>query len=255
MPKRSSSSSTRGASTSIMLCDGCQKPFKRMRPHLNHNPACNSVYVSRKTSLIDPNAGIGGAVINKAPAEAAQYHALLSSLTLTGERTDQESRSRHRFPALFDFIAQDAGAVSVEVVVDELDQHEVDDANVYGEDKSVTPRPLPAATDPVVNVLTEPDKDVLELYEELLRLESNPFSSLAKFSCEEKVYIELLQVLKDLKAPFSAFQYVLNRAAKANGNGHAFQVRCQPSRETVTKMLFDCYEMNGLVSRSCIFPI
>ncbi len=125
MSKRSSSSSTKGASTSITLCDGCQKPFKRIQVHLNHNPSCNSVYsvyASRKTSLIDPNAGIGGAVIDSAPAKAAQYHASLSSLTFTGVRTDQESRSRHRFPAPFEFVAQDAGAASLEVAVDELEQ-------------------------------------------------------------------------------------------------------------------------------------
>jgi hypothetical protein len=33
--------------------------------------------------------------------------------------------------------ARDAGAASVEVAVDEPNQHEVDDANVFGEDKSV----------------------------------------------------------------------------------------------------------------------
>jgi hypothetical protein len=249
MSKRSS---TKGASTSITLCDGCQKPFKRIQVHLNHNPSCNSVYsvyASRKTSLIDPNASIGGAVIDSAPAKAAQYHALLSSLTFTGVRTDQESRSRHSFPAPFEFVAQDAGAASLEVAIDELDQHEVDDVNVFGEVKSVTPRPLPAASDTVVNVMTEPDKGVLELCEELLRLESNPISSLAKVLCEEKVHIELLQLLKDVMAPLSAFQYILSWAAKANGNGHVFQVRCQPSRETVTKMLLDRYNMNGLVPK------
>jgi hypothetical protein len=35
--------------------------------------------------------------------------------------------------------------------------------------------------------------------------------------------------------------------AKAHGSGHVFQVHCQPSRKTVTKMLFDRYDMNGLV--------
>jgi hypothetical protein len=70
--------------------------------------------------------------------------------------------------------------------------------------------------------MAELDKNVLELYEEILRLDLNPFSSLAKFSCKEKVHIELLQLLKDLKAPFSAFQYKLNWAAKANENGHVF---------------------------------
>ena len=128
-------------------------------------------------SRINPNAGIGGTVINSAPAKAAKYHPLLSLLsTFIGVRTDWESQNCcQRFPAPFEFVAQDAGAASVEVAVDELDQHELDDANVFGEDKSV-PRPLLlAATDPVVNVMTEPGKGILELYEELLQLESKPF--------------------------------------------------------------------------------
>jgi hypothetical protein len=203
----------------------------------------------KRKGLIDPNTGIGGAVINSAPAKAAQYHALLSSLAFTGVPTDQESRSRHRLPAPFEFVAQDAGAASEGEAVDELDQHRVDDVDVFGEVENVTPQPLPAAIDPVVNVMTEPHKGVLELYEEFLRLESIPCSSLAKFSCEEKVHIELLPLLKDLMVPLSAFQCILNLAAKANGSGHVFQVHCQPSRETVTKMLFDRYDMNVLVPK------
>ncbi len=140
MSKRSSSSSTRGASTSIPLCDGCQKLFKRIQVHLNHNPACNSIYTSRKTTLLDPNACIGGAVISSALVKAVQYHTSLSSLTVRGVRTDQQSRSRHRFPAPFEFVAQNAGAGAafVEVAVDELDQHEMDDVNAFGEVESVS---------------------------------------------------------------------------------------------------------------------
>jgi hypothetical protein len=59
----------------------------------------------------------------------------------------------------------------------------------------------------------------------------------------------LLNLLKDLKAPLSAFQHILKWAAKANDNGHIFQGSCQPSRETVTSMLFDRYNMNGLVPK------
>jgi hypothetical protein len=231
------------------LCEGCNLPFKRIQTHLHHNLACNGVYAARQ-SLIDPFAAVGGTVIDSA-AKAAQYHASLSSLLVTGVSTGRESRcrSRQRFPAPFEFGARDAGtaAASAEVAVDETSD---DDANVFGEDEYVVPPPLPAQPDPLVNGMTDPDEGVLELYEELLRLESNPFSSVAKFSCEEKVHIELLQLLKDLKAPLSAFQYILNWAANANENGHVFQVGCQPSREKVTKkMLFNRYNMNGLVPK------
>jgi hypothetical protein len=254
MPKRSSSSSSTRSSTT--LCDGCQKPFKRIQVHLNHNLACSSVYASRK-STIDPYAGIaapGGTLIDSA-AKAAQYHASLSSLILTGRVSSgcQESRSRQRFPAPFEFSAvQDAGAASVEALDagDEPHEHEVDDVNAFGDEESVLPLPLSMTPpDPIMNGMTDPDNSVFEIYEEFLRLQSNPLSSLPKFSCEEKVHIELLQLLKDLKAPLSAFQYILNWAAKANANGHTFQVGCQPSREKVTKMLFNRYNMNGLVPK------
>ena len=123
-------------------------------------------------------------------------------------------------------------------------EHGVDDDNVFGEESVLPP---PDSLD--VNVMTDSDGGVLQLYEELLRLQSNSLSSLAKFSCEKKVHIELLQLLKDLEAPLSAFQYKLNWATKTNGNGRIFQVSCQPSRETVTKMLFDRYNMNRLVPK------
>ncbi|KAI2497588.1 hypothetical protein MHU86_16894 [Fragilaria crotonensis] len=243
MPKRTSSTT---------LCDGCHKPFKRIQVHLNHNLVCNSIYASRK-STIDLSAGIGGTLINRSAAKAAQNHASLSSHILTGQVSTghQEGHSRQRFSAPFEFSSvQDAGrAASVEALDgdDDPDEHELDDdddVNPFGEEESLTTPP-----DLVENGTTDPDEGVLELYEELLRLQSNPLSSLAKFSCEEKVHIELLQLLKDLKAPLSAFKYILNWAAKANENGHQFQTSCQPSRETVTKMLFSRYNMHGLVPK------
>ena len=194
MPKCSSSSSAMGSSSSTTFCDGYQKPFKRIQAHLSHNPACSSIYASWK-SLIDPYAGVGGTVIDSA-AKAAQYHASLSSFIVTGgSMGQQESRSCQRFPAPFEFAVDDTN-----------NQDEVDDVSVFGDDESDPPPPLPAPPDPFVNATTDRDEGVLELYEELLRLESNPFSSLVKFSREEKVHIELLHLLKDLKAPLSALQ-------------------------------------------------
>ncbi len=48
------------------------------------------------------------------------------------------------------------------------------------------------------------DESVLRLYEELSLLRSNPLG-LVRFSREEKVQIELLQLLPDLKAPLKSF--------------------------------------------------
>jgi hypothetical protein len=128
-----------------------------IQAHLSHNPACSSVYASRR-SLIDPYAGVGGTVIDSA-AKAAQYHASLSSFLVTGGIPGQEdSRSRRRFPAPFEFTVDETN-----------DEDEVDDVNVFGDDESDPPPPLVAPPAPFLNALTDPDEGVLELYEELRR--------------------------------------------------------------------------------------
>ena len=55
----------------------------------------------------------------------------------------------------------------------------------------------------------QPDESVLHLYEELFLLRSNPLG-LEQFSREEKVQIELMQLLKDLKVPLKAFPLILH---------------------------------------------
>jgi hypothetical protein len=79
-------------------------------------------------------------------------------------------------------------------------------------------------------------------------LRSNPLG-LERFSREEKVQIELLQLLKDLKVPLKAFSLTLNWAAKSNERGHFFKVGCQPSHEKVIKNLYQMYNMNGLIPK------
>jgi hypothetical protein len=101
-----------------------------------------------------------------------------------------------------------------------------------------------------------PDGIILELYEEMQDLRSNPLG-LDRFSCKEKVHIELLDLLKDLKkAPLKAFSCLLNWAAKAYNQGHVFQVDSQPSRRTVVHNLFCRYNMKGLIpkEKSLYFP-
>jgi hypothetical protein len=62
------------------------------------------------------------------------------------------------------------------------------------------------------------DHSIFNSYEKLLKLQSN-LLGLERFSREEKVQIELLQLqlLRDLKAPLKAFSVILNWAAKSNG--------------------------------------
>ena len=53
-----------------------------------------------------------------------------------------------------------------------------------------------------------PDAGVLDLYLKLFQLQDNPLG-LARFSREEEVLIELLQLLKDLHCPLKAFEIIL----------------------------------------------
>ena len=93
-----------------------------------------------------------------------------------------------------------------------------------------------------------PDKSVLELYEKLLLLRANPLD-LDKFSQEEKVQIQLLQLLNEVKAPLNAFTAVLNWAAKANDCGYFFKIGGQPSREKMIQKLYVRYNMKGLIPK------
>jgi hypothetical protein len=66
-----------------------------------------------------------------------------------------------------------------------------------------------------------PDLSILDLYLKVFKLQTNPLA-LACFSREERVQIELLQLLRDLNCPLKAFTLVLKWAAKSNGSGHTF---------------------------------
>jgi hypothetical protein len=50
----------------------------------------------------------------------------------------------------------------------------------------------------------QPGQSVLDLYEKLFLFQSNPLG-LERFSCLEKVQIELLELLRELKAPLKAY--------------------------------------------------
>ena len=82
-----------------------------------------------------------------------------------------------------------------------------------------------------------PDGIILELYQEMQDLRSNRHG-LDRFSREEKVHIELLHLLKELKAPLKGFSSILKWAGKANEVGHIFRPQCQPSRTRVIHNLY-----------------
>ena len=73
-----------------------------------------------------------------------------------------------------------------------------------------------------------PDGIILDLYQEMQELRLNPLS-LDRFSGKEKVHIELLHLVNELKAPLKTFSGILNWAAKATGQGHIFHPDCQLS--------------------------
>jgi hypothetical protein len=114
------------------------------------------------------------------------------------------------------------------VVADNVVDVLMHDDNI--DDFQVFDNPLPCnqEMDNDINNEDAPDGIILELYKEMQELQSMPLG-LNRFSCKEKVHIEVLQVLKELKAPLKAFSCILNWAAKANNHGNVFQVDCQPS--------------------------
>jgi hypothetical protein len=94
----------------------------------------------------------------------------------------------------------------------------------------------------------QPNWSVLDLYEKLFLLQSNPLG-LERVSCEEKVQIESLELFRDLKAPHKAFSLIRHWTAKSNARDHAFMVGCQPSHKTVVRNLYTRYNMNGLMPK------
>ena len=98
-----------------------------------------------------------------------------------------------------------------------------------------------------------PDGIILDLYQEMQELQSNPLG-LDRFSGEEKVHIELLNLLKELKAPaLKAFSGILNWAAKVNDQGHIFHPNCQPSCCRVIHNVYCQYNMKGLIPKEKLF--
>ena len=85
-----------------------------------------------------------------------------------------------------------------------------------------------------------PDDSVLDLHLKLLKLRANPLG-LARFSPEEEVLIELLQLLRELHCPLKAFEIILKWAAKSNGSGYTFRADRQPTRKKVISIVSMIY--------------
>ena len=213
-------------STSNACCAVCGKSFKRLQSHLAHNLACKSYYMLR---------------VNAVATEAAT---IPNDGKMNTTKVSQGARSSLR----------ESSAI-VREVVDPL--HNAKDLNAVEDDNFVmfddnTLSDDDAGNQDASNKTEEeegPDESVLDLCLELFKLRrANPLG-LLRFSPEEKVQIELLDLLRKLHCPLKAFTVILKWAAKSNASGHVFREGFQPTREKVITKLYERYNMNGLIPK------
>ena len=93
-----------------------------------------------------------------------------------------------------------------------------------------------------------PDLSILNLFLKLFKLRMNPLG-VARFSREERVQIELLQLLRDLNCPLKALTIVLKWDAESNGSGCTFSEGFQITREKVITNLYERYNINRLIPK------
>jgi hypothetical protein len=204
-------------------CACCNAAFHRLASHLSWNAHCATFYDSLPSDMVN------GVLDEVHRPDDAYFHDEEGDTAGAGESRRNSRRASTVDQPVDDnndFGMMSDGDVSVCSSSDES----VDES----EDKEI------------------PDGIILDLYEEMQELRSNPLG-LDRFSGEEKVHIELLHLLKELKAPLKAFSGILNWAAKANGQGHIFHPDCQPSRHRVIHNLYCRYNMKGLIPKEKLF--
>ena len=230
----------------LVCCLGCHKTFKRLSTHLSQNEGCRAHYSSTASKRKSTPVQTGHDEITDAPqqrnnsvnfrnAKRAQGITTTAAHGLTKKSSSIPTKGRGT-------VAE--GDVAVDNAEDEM--ADVDDD--FGSFDDALPCEEAADTNHSNHPEGAPDRHLLDLYQEMQELQSNPLG-LDRFSVEEKVHIELLNVLKELRAPMKAFSHILNWAAKANDKGHLFKVDCQPSREKVVQNLYCRYNMRGLTPK------
>jgi hypothetical protein len=212
-------------------CAVCGKSFKRLGAHLARSLACGSYYMPRRADTEECHGNADSNVSEDADhgtrpnLRSSSYNTLFRA-----RRATARGEAEYNPPII------NVNGVDDEdfVVIDE------DDAFPNGD----------VDEEDVLTDASEgeegPDACVLDLYLKLFQLRDNPLG-LARFSREEEVLIELLQLLKDLNCPLKAFESILKWAAKSNGSGHTFREGCQPTRGKVIANLYERYNMNGLI--------
>jgi len=236
-------------STTSTFCAVCRKSFKRLSTHIAQSPICEQLYTTR----ID----VGGPQHHVGEDRTAS-----SSRRIHDDSTPSSSRSHD--PYLLSnpngSLSHTGDTMQFNITTLQEPRHETyghrddDEEVVVDDDDDDNPNwdeGFPSdnsTTDASFDHDEEANKCVLSLYKELRALRSNPLG-LDRFSREEKVHIELLHLLKVLKAPLNAFTHILNWAAQANNSGHTFLTDCQPSREKVIQNLYCRYNMKGLIPK------
>ena len=226
---------------SSVHCVGCTKLFKRLSTHIAQNAGCAAHYNCGHTST--------------AHKESARTPTLLNDRNFLREAASstclnyRSSSSRCGLqPVRKSVIVGDNNKLNVNEVNNDFVVDGDDDNFIAFADNDPD---IPIDQDVLENeedTECQADHSVFDSYKKLLKLRSNPLG-LERFSREEKVQIELLQLLRDLKAPLKAFSVVLNWAAKSNASGHVFKEGCQPSCEKVMRNLFERCNMNGLIPK------
>ncbi|KAI2511195.1 hypothetical protein MHU86_3160 [Fragilaria crotonensis] len=223
--------------SSFVRCVGCTKSFKRLSTHLAQNAVCAAHYYGSHISTACDKVATNPSITNDGGSSFQQEVA----------NTRLNSRSSSRRPAL---LPTRESVIEGDNELHIGNANKVDDNFVVDDDDDFVHSSFEDNHPDVPSEEEEghADHSVFDLYEKLFKLRSNPLG-LERFSLEEKVQIELLQLLRDLKAPLKAFTLVLNWAAKSNASGHVFKEGCQPSREKVMRNLYERYNMNGLIPK------
>ncbi|KAI2512006.1 hypothetical protein MHU86_2294 [Fragilaria crotonensis] len=223
-------------SVSTNACAVCGKSFKRLQSHLAQNLACKSFYMSR---------------VNAAAATVAPT---IPNDSIENTTNASQGGNGTTFPNSRTSLRGSGASVRGEAG-DPL-HHDVNDLNAVDDDNFVMfddNDDGDAGNQDAFEKTEEedeegPDLGVLDLCLELFKLRANPLG-LARFSQEEKVLIELLDLLRKLHCPLKAFTVILKWAAKSNASGHVFREGVQPTREKVIAKLYQRYNMNGLIPK------
>ncbi|KAI2498172.1 hypothetical protein MHU86_16315 [Fragilaria crotonensis] len=268
-----------GGSATSCCCGGCHKSFMRLSTHISLMPACNLHYTTshdpkQQQQPIDANARLASvaslptvnadndvssnneeiAVYDDVSSDDRKMAAVYNDHSINDEEVDVDDNvsidDEEEVAVYYDDVSTNnkkEAAVDNEIFSDD-DEVSSNDEDVNVDDDEVLDSENNAGTG-------EPDTtSVLKLYDLLTALRSNPLEH-AQFSHEEQVYISLLQLLKEIKAPLNSFTRILNWAAKSNEDGHQFKLDSLPTWEKMIQNLFVRYSMKGLVPKESFFTV